>query len=59
MDKTCEVNPEDKPNMRIDHRNKVLYVCILRYIYGIIKSALHWYELYIMTFKYVNAKKRQ
>ena len=50
----CEVNPEFKEHViyENDRKNrsiKCLYVRILRALYGCIKSALLWYELYSST----------
>ena len=45
----CEVNPEYIPFVRYENGKKVLYVKILRAIYGCIESALLWYKLYSET----------
>jgi hypothetical protein len=42
----CEVNPEYKSDIRFENGKKVLYVQILRALYGMIESALLWYTLY-------------
>jgi hypothetical protein len=42
----CEVNPEYKSDIRFENKKKVLYVQILRALYGMIESALLWYTLY-------------
>ena len=42
----CEVNPEYVPHVRMENKNKVLYVQILKALYGMIESALLWYNLY-------------
>mmetsp|Transcript_45473 Transcript_45473/g.67010 ORF Transcript_45473/g.67010 Transcript_45473/m.67010 type:complete len:226 (-) Transcript_45473:536-1213(-) len=48
----CEVNPEYKKYVIIDKNGKkMLYVRILRVIYGCIESALLWYDLYVKTLK--------
>ena len=47
VDIVCEVNPEFKQDIRYENGRKVLYVRILKAIYGMIKSALLWYELYV------------
>ena len=46
VDVMCEVNPEYIPCMRYENGKKVLYVNILRDIYGCIESELLWYKLY-------------
>jgi len=47
VDIVCEVNPEFKQGVRYENGRKVLYVRILKAIYGMIESALLWYELYV------------
>ena len=44
----CEVNPEHTQNVIVENGEKVLYLEILRAIYGCIESAL-WYEIYSET----------
>ena len=46
VDIMCEVNPEYVPHVRMENKNKVLYVQILKALYGMIESALLWYNLY-------------
>ena len=46
VDILCEVNPEYKKYVTIENGKKVLYVKVLRAIYGCIESALQWYLLY-------------
>ena len=47
VDYMCEVNPEHIPNVRYDKRGKkVLYMRVVRAIYGCIESALQWYKLF-------------
>ena len=46
VDIMCEVNPEYKPNVRVENGKKVLYIQILKALYGMIESTLSWYELY-------------
>ena len=43
----CDVNPEYKEDIRFENGKQVLYVQILRALYGMIESALLWYSLYI------------
>ena len=51
VDIMCQVNPEYKKHVIEEKGKKVLYVKILRAIYGCIESALLWYELYVKTLK--------
>ena len=46
VDIMCEVNPEYKEDVRYENGKKVLYVQILKALYGMIESALLWYTLY-------------
>jgi len=47
----CSVNPEYKPYVRTENGEKVLYLRVLKAIYGSIESALLWYDLYSTTLK--------
>ena len=52
VDIMCEVNTEYKKYVTTDRNGKkILYVKVLRAIYGCIESALLWYELYVKTLK--------
>ena len=51
MDIMCDINPEYKQNARFKYGRKTLYLRIIEAIYGIIQSALLWYELYVSVFK--------
>ena len=42
----CQVNPEFTPFVRKENQKKVLYLQILKALYGMIESALLWYSLY-------------
>ena len=46
LDVTCEVNPEYIPYVRYENGKTVLYVNIIRDIYGCIESSLLWYKIY-------------
>ena len=46
VDVMCEVHPEYIPCVRYENGKRVLYVNILRAIYGWIESALLWYKNY-------------
>ena len=46
VDIMCNVNPEYKPYVRYENGKKVLYVRILKALYGMIESALLWYTLF-------------
>ena len=45
----CKVNPEYEKFLTYENVKKVLYVLILKAIYGIIESALLWYNLLSTT----------
>ena len=45
----CEINPEQAANVIYENVKKVLYMAILKVIYGCIESALRWYELFSQT----------
>ena len=47
----CKVNPEHKKNLTIEKGKKILYVRVVRAIYGCIESAMLWYNLYVSTLK--------
>ena len=49
VDIMCEVNPEHIVNVIYENGKKVLYMAILKVIYGCIESALRWYELFSQT----------
>ena len=45
----CEINPEYKQFVRMEGKTSVLYLSVLRALYGCIESALQWYILYKST----------
>ena len=47
----CDVNPEHKKNLRVDNGVKLLYLRLLKALYGCMESALICYDLYSMTLK--------
>ena len=47
----CSINEEYKRHVRFKNGKKVLYLRILRALYGFIESALQWYNLYKSTLK--------
>ena len=49
VDIMCQVNPEFKTNILIENGEKVLYLRVLRALYGCICSAMLWYNLYVET----------
>jgi hypothetical protein len=51
VDIMCEVNADYLPYVVYENGKKVLYVKILRAIYGCIESVLLWYNLYATTLK--------
>ena len=51
IDILCEVNPEFKNYISMEKGQQVLYVRVLRAIYGSIYSGLLWYDLFTNTLK--------
>ena len=51
VDIMCDVNPKYKPFVRKEFGKKVLYLQILKALYGCIESALLWYNTYHDTLK--------
>ena len=51
MDIMCKVNPEHKKSMHAENGGKVLYLHLLKDLYGCMESALLWYDLYSKTLK--------
>ena len=49
VDIMCEVNPEYTNDVRHEQGKKVLYLRVLKALYGCIESALLWYEMYSST----------
>ena len=49
VDIMCTVNPEYRTYVRYEKGVKVLYLRLLRALYGCLESALLWYELYSTT----------
>ena len=49
VDIMCDVNPEYRQHVVVHGGKKILYVRVIRSIYGCIKAALLWYELYKET----------
>jgi hypothetical protein len=49
VDIMCEVNPEYLPDVRFENGKKVLYLRVLKALYGCIESALLWYNLFKST----------
>ena len=47
----CEVNPEHKKNVRVENGVKLLYLHLLKYLYGYVESALLWCDIYAKTLK--------
>ena len=52
----CEVNEEYKKYVIYEKRQKVLYLQVLQEIYGCIKSASLWYNLFATTLKRMGYK---
>ena len=51
MDIMYVVNTDRMPNTRYENGKKVLYLRILKALYGCIESDLLWYDLYTNTLK--------
>ena len=49
VDIMCEVNEEFREYVTVVNGKRVLYLKVLRAIYGCIQSAKLWYELYVDT----------
>ena len=49
VDIMCSVNPEYTAAVIFEKGVKVLYLTILKAIYGCIRSALRWYKLFSQT----------
>ena len=47
----CEVNPEHNKKVRVENGVKVLYLRLLKDLYGCMESTLMWYDLYSTTQK--------
>ena len=47
----CKVNPEHKKNVRVENGVKLLYLNLLKELYGCMDSALLWYDIYSKTLK--------
>ena len=61
VDMMCEINPEYKPHvryetMRYGRKIKVLYMKVIRAIYGCIEAALQWYIMFTGTLKKLGYK---
>ena len=60
-DMMCEINPERKKNIRYEvgrnnQKTKVLYMKVMRVIYGCIEAALQWYILFSETLEKMDFK---
>ena len=51
VDILCEMNPEHKQFIAVENGVKVLYVRLIKAIYGCVKSALLWYNLFSTKLK--------
>jgi len=49
VDIMCQVNPKYKKFVVVEHGKKVLYLQLLKALYGCFQSALLWYELFTST----------
>ena len=50
VDIICEINTEYKHYVRTKDGEIILYLCTPKAIYGMIESALLWYDLYMSVF---------
>jgi hypothetical protein len=51
VDILCKMNPDHTKHVAIEEGTKVLYVRLVTALYGCVKSALSWYELFSGTLK--------
>jgi hypothetical protein len=51
VDILCEMNPDYLKFVAIENGKKVVYVRLIKALYGCVKSALLWYELFTGTLK--------
>ncbi len=51
VDIMCEVNPTYREFVTVENNKKVLYLRLLKALYGCVRSALLWYELFYGTLK--------
>ena len=49
MDIICEVNPKHKKILHVENGVKVLYLSLLKYLYGCMEYAILWYYIYSKT----------
>ena len=47
VDKMCDVNPELVEDIRMENGEKLLYLRIVKALYGWIESSLLWYNLFL------------
>jgi hypothetical protein len=47
----CEMNPKHKPFVVMENGKEVLYIRLIKALYGCVKSALLWHELFSSTLK--------
>lgn len=53
VDILCKINPDWEDFITIEGGKKVLYLRLIKALYGCIKSALLWYELFVTTLQKV------
>ena len=51
VDILCEMKPKYKAFVTIENRTKVLYVKLLKALYGCVQSALLWYQMFYAYLK--------
>jgi hypothetical protein len=52
VDILCNLNPENTKFVTFEKGGKVLYVCLIKALYGCVKSALLWYKLFTFNLKH-------
>ena len=48
-----EIKPDLEKHMKIKNGKRILYLRMMKAIYGMIESALLWYEMYVSVLKYM------
>ena len=51
MDIMCDVNPDHIPNIRYKNGRKLIYLRVLKDMYGCIELDILWYDPYLNTLK--------
>ena len=51
LDIMCEVNPKHKKNVCVENGVKLLYLRLMKSLYGCMESTLLWYDIYSKNLK--------